>query len=142
MIYFTEVFGIKGEDLDAVTEEVAAALKIEPDLRYGEGRGGDYTAFDPVEGGDLILQRNLIGVDEWDESEDWVEDDYKEFGLIILVEHGADYIDFVPKLTSMKRFPATLLYRQQYDDEARERKLLFELKTAQSEDSTPALPQD
>ena len=142
MIFYTEVFGIKSEDLDAVTEEVAAALGTEPDLRYGEGRGGDYSAFRPTEGGRLILQNNFVGFDEWDESEDWAEKDYKEFALIILVEQHESYLDYEPKLASMKRFPATLLYRRQYDDETRERKVDFELKTARSDDSTPAPPRN
>ena len=142
MIFYTEVFGIKSDDLDAVTEDVAVALGTEPNLRYGEGRGGDYSAFDPAEGGDVVLQHNMVGLDEWDESEDWAEEDYKEFALIILVQQHEGYFDYEPKLTSMKRFPATLLYRRQYDEETRERQVDFELKTARSGDSTPAAPQD
>ena len=119
----TEVFGIRSEDLDAVTEEVAATLNTEADLRYGEGRGGDYSAFDPDTGGSLILQDNFNGIEQ-----DWEQKDYKEFGLIVLIEHEDSYFDYEPQLTSMKRFPATLLHRRRYDSETREKELLFELR--------------
>ena len=119
----TEVFGIKSEDLDAVTEEMAAALSTEANLRYGEGRGGDYSSFRPEAGGRLILQDNFNGIER-----EWTQKDYKEFGLVVLVQQKDGYFDYEPQLSGMKRFPATLLHRRRYDSETGEKEHLFELK--------------
>ena len=119
----TEVFGIKSEDLDAVTEEMASALSTEANLRYGEGRGGDYSAFDPETGGSFTLQDNFNGIEQ-----EWTQKDYKEFGLIVLVEQKDGYFDYAPQLSGMKRFPATLLYRNRYDSETKKDEDLFVLK--------------
>lgn len=131
----TEVFGIESKDLDAVTEEVAKALGTKADLRYGEPRGGDYTAFDPETGGSVSLQKNYNGIEQ-----EWEEKDYKEFGLIIIIEQEENYFDYEPKLAGMKRFPATLLYRNHYDHETGVDKDLFVLKEARAkaQDSGPA----
>ena len=119
----TEVFGIKSEDLDAVTEELADALETEANLRYGEAKGGDYSAFDPRTGGSLILQDNSNGIEQ-----EWEQKKYKEFGLIILVQQSGSYFDYEPQLSRMKRFPVTLLHRRYYDSEAEKTDRLFELK--------------
>ena len=119
----TEVFGIKSEDLDAVTEEMATVLSTEANLRYGEGRGGDYSAFDPETGGSLTLQDNFNDIEQ-----EWTQKNYKEFGLIVLVQQKDSYFDYEPQLSGMKRFPATLLHRRRYDSETGEKEHLFELK--------------
>ena len=131
----TEFFGIKSEDLDAVTEDVAAALNIEAELRYNEGRGGDYSAFSPESGADITLYDNYNGIDR-----EWTLEDYKEFGLLILIEQRDSYFDYESQLTGMKRFPATLLHRNHYDHETGEDRDLFVLKEARAkaEDSGPA----
>lgn len=135
MFLYTEVFGFEEKDLDAVTEAVATALETRAELRFGEPRGGGYSAFDPVEGGGMILQHNLVGIEESMDfegvlEEDWAEEDYKEFGIILLIEQRSSHFDYAPKLATIERFPATLLYRKRYNLETRERELLFELKEA------------
>lgn len=131
----TEVFGIKSEDLDAVTEEVAAALRTEANLRYGEAKGGDYSSFRPASGGSLILQDNFNGIEQ-----EWEQKNYKEFGLIILVQQSGSYFDYEPNLTSMPRFPATLLYRNRYDSETEKDEDLFVLKHERAKSGEGAGP--
>ena len=123
MIFYEEVHGFESEDLNAVAQEVGLALGTEPLDKHNDGYGGDYAVFRPAEGGELKLYDNQSRMDE-----EWQEKEYKEFGLILLIEQQDEYADYAAKLEGMKTFKPTLLYRVELNNDPWVYRKLYELK--------------
>ena len=130
MIFYTEKFGFSTDDLDAVTAELSRVLEKPAKPRFGDSRGGDYSAFGKYDepGGGLSLYHNHFhdGIEP-----DIQEEDFPELGLILLIEHAierdADYVDYEPVLKEMRTFEPVLLYRSRYPDGADKAEVLFDL---------------
>lgn len=126
MDLFTEKFGFESGDIDTVTEELARALDMKPDLRFYEGYGGDYTSFrDPDRPGAhmSLYLNNHMEVD----GPTTHEEDHPELGLILLIEQEGDYVDYEPKLRRMEKFAPILIHRRRRLESKGKKEVLFDL---------------
>lgn len=123
MIFHTEAHGFESEDLDAVAQEIGHALSTDPISKHYDGYGGDYFVLRPAGGGKLQLYDNQSRMDG-----EWHEGDYKEFGLILLIEQRDRYVDYAAKLGEMKIHKPALLYRTELNDNPWVYRKLYELK--------------
>lgn len=132
MILNTEKFGFESDDLAAVTAAISRALEVPARPRFYEGFGGDFSSFGKYKeaGGVLSLYRN-----HFHDGEDRVvqEESFPELGLILLVEQRGEYKNYEPILAKMDTFKPILLLRRRYDDETREKEILFDLASGQAQ---------
>jgi len=130
MLFFTDKFGFKSDDLDAITSELSRVLNQPPRLQFNDSLGGDYSAFGKTEepGGRKRVYHNHFhdGIEP-----DIQEEDFPELGLILLIEHEVqrqvDYVDYEPVLRKMKNFEPVLLYRDRLDESTGKDEVLFDL---------------
>ena len=130
MIFYTEKFGFKSDDLDAVTAELSRVLERPVEPHSSAERGGDYSAFGDFDepGGGLSLYHNHFHDGT---GPDIQEEDFPELGLILLIAHvierETDYVDYEPVLQKMKTFEPILLYRERFDKTTGKDEVLFDL---------------
>ncbi|MCG8545013.1 MAG: hypothetical protein MJE12_12480 [Alphaproteobacteria bacterium] len=126
MDFFTDKFGFKSDDLDAVTAELSRVLDMPVEPHFYEGFGGDYSAFGEHDelGGQLSLYRNRFHNGREREIH---EEDFPELGLVLLIEQQGQHVDYVPILQKIQSFKPILLYRDRYLERPDKSEVLFDL---------------